>query len=722
MDQNFDYLDLPSFHDKYVQSSESRARSLFFVEGIKCTKCVQKIETQSFKYPGIDSIVVDIAKQTVQVLFNPAEIRISEVARVFQDLGYVVTPIGLGSAADEKWEEQKKQQLLRLGVAGFLAGQIMMLSFSIYFGLAGSLKNYFEIAQWFLYLPIVSYVAWPFYKGFWVGLKQKNLSIDGPMAVASFLGFVISSWHLWKGEGSLYFDSTAGFLFLILGTRFFHFQTRNRYMQFLKPTAWLEDLRVEKWESSKQSWQWIPAEYLRPQDTIRLTKSGICPADAALSSSSADFNFSLLNGESQIKKCTMGQIIPAGAQLKSENCELKVEKTGLETTLGQILARLSENQRKKIADTNLSDRVSQILLGVVLVIGGIYMAWGLTQGSTDYFERGFALVILACPCAIAFGTPLAFSVAMKKAYSKGYIFKSDDVFEKLLKIKKVYFDKTGTLTTPNLNARIESSTLDFDKLKSLVLSLESKSQHPIAEGLRSLWFQSDIDILPVQDYSVIPHSGVSGKIQGREYFFGLNLSSEPRVFGLWSQGQLLAQINLDFEEAEGLEPIFSWLKSQKIGVGIISGDSKVKTQKIAQKLGIPESETFYETTALQKAEILKRHPNSMMVGDGLNDSLAMSESSVSLAVKGGVDTALKTSDIFMVEGDLRKLPELFSLARMADHILKNNLRAALLYNSIGAGLALSGVASPFLAALLMPASSLFILMSTLWSEKKWKFS
>ncbi|MFN9067807.1 MAG: hypothetical protein ACK5V3_11305, partial [Bdellovibrionales bacterium] len=164
------------------------------------------------------------------------------------------------------------------------------------------------------------------------------------------------------------------------------------------------------------------------------------------------------------------------------------------------------------------------------------------------------------------------------------------------------------------------------------------------------------------------------------------------------------------------------LQAKGFSLGLISGDAKEPCERVSRELGLPLSHTFYQTTAFQKAEILKNHHHSMMVGDGLNDSLAMGESHVSLAVQGSVDSALKTSDIFMIHGDLKKLPELFQISKYAQIQVRNNIYAALIYNSFGAVLALSGYASPFVAALLMPVSSVFILLTTLRSEKKWKFS
>jgi Cu+-exporting ATPase len=721
MQQNFDYLDQPELLNRYVSVENSAATARFFLDGINCSKCVQKIESQSLKFPGLFSVSANLAQKMVTVIYQPDKIRPSQVADIFQSLGYKVTPLKKGKSAQELLQDDRKHQLMRLGVAGFFAGQIMMLSFAIYFGLAGDLKRIFEWAQFVLYLPVVTYVAWPFYLGFWKGLKQKSLSIDGPMAIASFLGFTISTYHLFRGQGSVYFDSTSGFLFLILVTRYFHLVIRSEYLNHLRPTALMEDLKVQR-KNKLGHYQWTSGDQLHKGDLIKLNLGDICPADTKLVSNEANFNFSLLNGESQIKRCEKSQLVPAGAKIESETAELEVQSVGLETGLGQILDKLSSVIDRKSSQINLTDKISQKLLAAVLITGGIFMLLSLLMGNSDYYERGFALIILACPCAMAFGAPLAYAMALKKARERGFVFKNDSTFSRLKNVKTLFFDKTGTLTMPHLNIQFISPTLSENETKAIILSLERQSRHPIAEGLRRAWPDIKTTELVVENFREIPHKGVEGKIQGLTYFFGNRQTESRHAFGLWQDLQLLAEIKISFEVVPELKKTFQDLKNHGFIVGLISGDSQEPCEKVSHELGIPLENTFYQTTAFQKAEILKNHPQAMMVGDGLNDSLAMGESHVSLAVQGSVDSALKTSDIFMIHGDLKKLPELFQISSYAQIQVRNNIYAALIYNSLGAVLALGGWASPFVAALLMPVSSLFILFSTLWSEKRWKFS
>ncbi|MFN9067104.1 MAG: hypothetical protein ACK5V3_07740, partial [Bdellovibrionales bacterium] len=288
----------------------------------------------------------------------------------------------------------------------------------------------------------------------------------------------------------------------------------------------------------------------------------ICPADAFLVSNEANFNFSLLNGESQIKRCEISQVIPAGAKIESERAELQVQNVGLETGLGQILEKLGQTVSKKSSEINLSDRLSQKLLALVLLMGGLFMLLSFWTGNSEYYERGFALIILACPCAMAFGTPLAYAMALKKARERGFIFKNESTFSRLKEITTVFFDKTGTLTQPQLNIRIVSSVLSEDKMKTLILSLERQSRHPIAEGLRRAWPDLKTVDVVVEKFSEIPHQGVEGQIEGRNYFFGKKIKEGQSSFGLWQVALLLAEVNINFEALPELKKTFQDLQAK----------------------------------------------------------------------------------------------------------------------------------------------------------------
>ena len=716
MQKTFDYLDMEQFRSLYSQQNPKTMR--FYVEGIKCAKCISKIEYLKIENEQIQTLEVDLAKQTALVELRSPEFSFARIANGIENLGFRPIPVRASDDDSELWHQEAKKDLIRIGVAGFCAGNIMFLAFSIYFGLTGSLKTAFEWLQFALYLPVVTYVAWPFYKGLVSGIKQRSLSIDGPMAIASFLGFTFSTWNLVKGSGSIYYDSTSGFLFLILATRFFQKKVRFEYLKFLRPSSMVETFKARLIEN--QSWQWVRADRLQVDDKILVEQNEWLPADGILLSNNATLDFSVLDGESLPRKVHAGAHIKAGAKLLSKAIELKVKRSGTNTFLGRLLSSIDTSANSETEFSQQSNRASQILLIVVLSIAAITLLFGIWGNFESQFEKAFALIVLACPCAMAFGTPLAFSFSMKRAQEKGIIIKSTQVFTDLEKVDTVFLDKTGTLTDRSWN--LENSSLSSAPLvyKQIILTLESKSNHPVAYALREIWSDVEIqnDILIFDSIEEIPSLGVQGKLAHKFFKFQHFTHKNEKWFGLFEGGHLLWKFQLKSTLRPGTDQTINEINKAGFAIYLISGDKASETQVIAHELNICPLTTQSELTPEAKESLLQKNQNAIMIGDGVNDALALKAAKVGIAVNGAVDVALKSADVLFLSGGISSLPELFRIAKQARKQIRKNLRTALVYNTLGGIAALMGLINPFVAALLMPASSIYILASTWWGTRK----
>jgi len=714
MESQFSYLDQDSFRPLYFSKNDP-LRMHMYIEGIKCIKCVSKIESIKNKIPGLSFFELNMTTQVLDFKLSGSEVKYAEVADQITGLGFRVIPLPVSESANMHQELENQNDLVRIGVAAFLAGNIMLFSFSIYFGLAGSLKVFFEWLQFVLYLPFVSYVAWPFYKGFVSGLKSRQLSIDGPMAIASLLGFIASSYHLLIGKGSLYFDSLSGFLFLILVTRYFQKQARTEFLKYLKPSALVETLKARLLNG-----QWVRTDSLKPGDEIQIHQNEWVPADGTLVSPETHVDTSILNGESHYKRILEGQKIEAGSRLLSQQAVLSVKSVGLETTFGRILSHAGTQGASPVTETaKLSDQASQVLLVIVLFMATVLIVLGLFSPEVNYFERGLALIILACPCAMAFGTPLAMALVMKRAQQEGLLLKSFHALESAQKVKTIFLDKTGTVTSQRWQVQSWSSLIEDEKAKSIILGLESVSDHPVANALRTIWSKTLIeDYSLFSDLREIPSSGVRGIYQNQEWTFDSDLRLGKKFFYLKCNGVEQCRFQLEsFIDPQALKVIQEFQK-QNLKVCLVSGDKKHEVHQMAEQLGIDHQNCYYEMSAEKKRDLVQNNPYSMMVGDGANDSLALSQASLGVAVSGSVDMALRSADVLFLKNDLQLLNRIFSLSKLAKSQVKKNLIVALIYNVIGATLAVSGIATPFIAALLMPASSLFILAFTWWGTQK----
>jgi Cu2+-exporting ATPase/Cu+-exporting ATPase len=617
------------------------------------------------------------------------------------------------------WKNESRSDLIRLAVAGFCAGNIMLLAFATYFGEMGSLESIFQWFQWVLYVPVVSFVAWPFYQGFMNGIRNRSLSIDGPMAIASFLGFAVSTWNLLRGHGSIYFDSLSGFLFLILSTRYWQKRARFEYLRYLRPSALAETTKARL--LNEVGWTWAPSERLQVDDRILVERNEWVPADGLLENPEAVIDLSILNGESYPRRIQKGFMVKAGARLLTSEMVLKVQKSGNQTFLAHLLASLKRETLSETSGARLSDKASQILLAVVLTAAAVLIVTGFPNQFETHFEKALALIILACPCAMAFGTPLAYAFAMKRAQENGIVLKSARTFERLAEIQQVFLDKTGTLTETHWqvqNSSLSDQNVDF--FKSLILTLEAKSSHPIAFALREIWestptFSNEFN----HEISEISSRGVQGKVEGHFWKFESFLDeAKEKWFGLWRDGELVWQFQLKSTLQAGAKESLKFIQDRGYQIRLISGDSMSDCQTIARQLDLNASDVRAELSPEEKLRLIEESPLSLMVGDGINDAMALKKAHVGIAVRGSVDMALRAADVLFLNQGLSSLATLFDLSAKARRQIRRNLISALLYNSFGAALAFSGLVNPFVAALLMPASSMFIWTSTWYGMRK----
>lgn len=723
---SFDYLDRIEFKRIFL-NQENASKMKFYIEGMRCSKCVHRIESLVDHEPRLKSLTVDLGSHTAVVETDGLSSIFGEVASRIEKLGFKVIPIPWKNDGQDQWKNESRDALLRLGIAGFLAANIMMLALATYFGDVGPLKSYFLWLQFFLYLPVVGYVAIPFYQGFYAGIKNKSLTIDGPMAVASFAGFLVSFYNLLQGTETIYFDSLSGFLFLILVTRYWQKSVRHKYLQYLRPSALIETFKARKIKNNaangraEATWDWIPTKDLKKKDVIQVHRGEWIPVDGKLIDESARFDLSVLNGESYAHKYTKAASVRAGSKLISESARIEVEAIGENTTLGNILANIDAQSMGELDSIKLSDVASQVLLITVFSVAGIILAYGFFQGQFfNYFERAFAVIIVACPCAMAFGTPLVFSFSMKKAQQLGLVIKKISFFERLLKVDTVFLDKTGTLTNGEWSIEDESEVVDYDKefLKAIILKLEAKSMHPIAMALRNLW--QDVNVSNTIEFHDLEEiKGVGVRAWDKDVcwsFKGIEIQGK-KMFALFREDKCLWCFRLNAQVLPQAQEIISWLEEHNISCNILSGDTAGETLRVAKAVGISADHCHFNMTPEGKLELLKLYPRALMIGDGYNDVLALKNSFTSIAAHGGVDSALKTADAFFIDSGLLKIKDLFQIAKMARRQVKINLYFALVYNAIGALMAIFGMINPFVAAILMPISSSLILIATWWGMR-----
>lgn len=704
---DFSFLDQGDFKSKY-EDGPSGMR--FYVGGMSCARCVSKLEKLAQTMSGVRSVRVDLGKSLLKAEIDPEKTSFEALANKIEELGFEPVPLAREVNGEQIQRQEDRAELIRLGVAGALAGNIMTFSFATYFGAPQELCPVFCWISFFLYLPVVSYVALPFYKGAISSLRNRRLSVDLPMAVASLAGFLFSTVELLRGHHDIYFDSLSGFLFLILASRFAQRRMQRKFLSFRDSSESLQLHRVRKVRAGKD-WAWTTLEHASIGDRMVLHAGETLSCDAQLEGRFAHFSLAWLSGESKAKIFLPGATVPAGARLTAGEAKLAIVKKLEDTEFGKILRHVDGAELNKARTISLTDRWAQRLLITVFAaaIGFLVFYWQVS--SEEAIRRSLALIILACPCAMAFGTPLAFASAFSRARRKGLLVRSPRAFENAAETKTIFFDKTGTLTETNLILGQNAKEIP-DSIKRVVLALENQSLHPIAFAFRSA-FESPGYIPDVKGFLEVPGDGVSGFIQGRFYELRRdNAQGNDISCTLFCDMEPLKEFTFHAQLKPKSAESINDLRRKGYKLVLLSGDNKGPVMALARELGFATEETIFGADPLKKARFVAETEHSMMVGDGVNDSLAMLQARVAVATSGGVEAALKSSDVYLTDSAISGVAEFLQIAKSSMGLVRQNLIISIAYNSIAGALALLGYINPFVAAVLMPVSSGFILLST----------
>lgn len=711
----FQYLDNPENQTLYRLSKEQNIFK-FFIENIQCSSCVHLLEKIPDYYPECTLSRLNIGTSELYIELTD-KAKLSEIADLILELGYEAKIIKLTEDVNFQIQKEQRNDLKRIAVAGFCAGNIMIFSIPIYTGVEGDLLFLFKMLSLLLFLPVVFYSAIPFYRGAWTSLRIKKIHIDLPITIALIAGFVFSVYNLVMGSDQFYFDSTASFLFLILVARFFVKKTQQK---FLSPQNLKSQIRNETYVLSNKNV--VLPENIQTADIFTVSQDQIIPVDGILLSQFALIDTSYMSGESAPYSFTEGMKLYAGYRLLSDSVQMSCESKMNETRISDLLRQSHQNLLTKSEYLNLADRLAQKLILIVFAIAIVFLVvYGINANFKDAFDRALALIVVACPCALAFGSPLTMAMAYKKAHNKGITIRNPDVFEKISSIQNIFFDKTGTLTDGQLEIAYTWPEVIPNDMKALLVQLEKISHHPVAFAIRKSWSQETLSepTSLISNHEEIFGLGIRATIDSESYevkALSNQACDEQTELAIALYKNNIVQCRIYFQDKirpESTE-IVKYLTLQNKNCFLLSGDKKRKAVTVGTACAIKNENIYSELYPEDKEQIISKYSNTLMIGDGINDSLAMSQSDVSVAIKGSLEVALNTSDVFFLRSGLTPLLDLFSINQEIHSTLQRNLTLSLIYNVLAGVFALLGYINPLWAAVLMPISSFIVILSTAW--------
>jgi Cu2+-exporting ATPase/Cu+-exporting ATPase len=533
----------------------------------------------------------------------------------------------------------------------------------------------------------------------------------------------------------VYFESLAVLVFLLLGSRYFLYQLQHKFLGPGHLRSFYETSRVRVVNPDTGQTEERHIDKVSENDEIVVHGGERIPVDGQLVTDEAYVNAAVLTGEPEPQRVLKNQPVFAGTQLMSGTARIRTEKVGQKTRVGNLLEEAERGVLSRTPLISLTDRVAQWFSASVLGLGIAFaVIYSFTGDIQEAINRGLALVILACPCALALATPLTQSLALKKAAKRGCLIKKADAFEKLCQVRKVFFDKTGTLTKGELELTGWWPGPPDNHERAVIHALEKDSPHPIARLLAAEVSGAATEDITLDKRKEVQGTGVGGYVGDDHYEFRSLKSQEDSakaqelakgsnsLVGLYRNGALIKVAALGDTIRESSADVVAGFKQEKREVYLLTGDAERPAKAIGSQVGIDEPNVLYQKSPEEKQAILKRSDNekSLMVGDGINDSVALANAHVSVAVQGSMEASFRVADIYLTQPGLVPLIDLFRLSGTTISIIKRNLLISLVYNSVGGTLALLGFINPLVAAVLMPISSVTVVLSSVIGNRFWR--
>jgi P-type Cu2+ transporter len=739
--RRFDELDDADLQAEQVETLTDGSRTTqLFLEGVHCAACVWLVEDLPRVVGGVVSVRLNLANSVVAIQWDPELVALSSIARALDSIGYTPHIRSQSNIADGRRAEGRKL-LIKTGVAAVCAMNIMFIHGALYagehHGIAPRYEVFFRWVSFLLALPVVLYAATPFFRAAAAGLKHRVLHMDLPIAIALSTAFVFSAAATILGRGgSIYFDSLAALVALLLGARTIQHRAQVAALERaerIKGAAFVEFAR--RIAPSGVAVE-VPIAALAPGQRVEVRSGELIPADGLVLDGRSSLDNAVLTGESDMVAVDRGDLVYAGATNLGARLVIEVRATGAESRVGALMALVDQAMSKKAQVVHLADRLSRYFVMAVLglaVVAGL-LAWMRSPDLGLAMEQVVALLVVTCPCALGLATPLALTVGLSRAANTGVFIKNPDAVELMKEINTVVLDKTGTLT---LGAATVVEWEGSELGRELAYALELESVHPVAQAFcRSAY----TPVRPVRQLEGVEEKaglGIRGRMDETAVAVG-NRSWMQRlgVTGLGSFDAVEGSLT-----SRGLSPVYVALDREVVGMGgigdtiredaartvralqqrglelrILSGDHPEVVARVAQELGIDRDMAQGGLTPEEKCDVLaelKARPGLvLMVGDGVNDAAALALADVGVAVHGGAGASIAAADVVLTQPGLAPLLETIRGGHRLMGIVKRNLAFSLVYNAIGASLALLGLVGPLLAAVLMPVSSLTVILSS----------
>ena len=712
------------------------------LEGIHCAACVWLNEKVLYDTKGVVEANINFTTNKARDVFNSDILKLSDIIKKIRSIGYNAYAYD-SSIADKEASKAKQDYFVRMMVAVVCTMNIMMLSVAKYTGfftgMSLEVKNMIHLAEFILTTPVLFFSGFVFYKGAYFGLKNRIVNMDLLVSSGATMTYVYSLFVLFGAKGESYFDSVAMIITFVLVGKYLEVIGKKSAIDTLdkiKSTLPLEAIVVKDGKKETKALNLVEVG-----DIIELKIGEKVPVDGKIISGNASFDESSLTGESIPVYKKTGDNIFSGTVILDSTILFEVVKDFKNSTFSSIVTLLEDslNSKPKIQTlaNKISRRFSLIILSIAFITFLVWYYFGLDLGfyfeGVNQFERSFitavSVVVIACPCALALATPMASLVGISELAKKSLLFKEAKFIETIANATTVVFDKTGTLTKGELEVSFVEFFNKDERSINLLYSLLDSSNHPVSIAVKRYIKENfEVSNVSLEDIKNIEAKGLSARYENIEILGGneallkefdvkinIHLNSKFTQYLFCIDKKIVANFELKDELKDDAKELIEYLKEQNIESIMLTGDNNFVASSIAKELEISNYKA--NLTPKDKADFIKDLKNSgktvVMVGDGVNDSVALASSDVAIAMGNSADVSMLVSDVVMLNSKLKSLKDAFIISKKTYKHIKQNLAFSLIYNTITIPIAAAGFIIPLFAALSMSLSSLVVVLNSL---------
>ena len=714
--------------DSFVRpTNEGFSEIHLVIDGIFCAACVWLNEKILIEEQGVIEASVNPLTHKARVVFDERQVSLKRILTLIQSIGYKP------SAYDPLKQEQKalstkREFYSKLVVAVACVMNVMWIAVAKYAGffslMDAQTKDILNFAEFVLASPVLFYTGSAFYKNAYFSLKHGQISMDFLVIFGASLAYAYSLWAMFSRGGEVYFDSVAMIICFVFVGKYLEVLVKKHATDTMDG---LNDfLKGEILVFNGKEFAPKDAYAVQVGDIIQLKTGDKILIDGVCVRGEASIDSSSLSGESEPVLVQAGTNINSACVVLDGSVEYRALKPYAESKLSQIISLLELSQKPKIQSlvAQIAVYFSRSVLAVALLC---FCFWYFVRESGAEFAliNAISVLIIACPCALALATPVSNLIALFQALKLKVLFKSSDKIEDLSKCDYAVFDKTGVLTDFKLKiARYElNQKANLNELFAFI----GLSNHPVSASIRE-FLQEKVRDKKHLEFSAVKEvraKGISARLKNDEFIggnahflqeCGIKMSQKfsDTHFVFAKNGEILAHFEFESVLRAGASELVSYLKKIKMPIKMLTGDNEKAAQKVASKLGITDFTAFcLPENKMQVITTLSKKHKVLMVGDGVNDALALQNAAVAVSLKQGADLAAQNSDIILLKNDLHALEQAIRLSKKTFIIIKQNLAFSLCYNALTIPLAFVGLINPLVAAASMSLSSVVVILNAL---------